>query len=877
MKKNSWSVVAKCFILAGLILSFSIMGISLVYSQEKDNPCQLGDLYLEAGKIDKAEDFFADLLKSNPKLPCAISGMKKVISQRELLLQEYCDSKNYDMTWPLFDSLLAQSTSDPTIQKEYYGALTAVAPTPEPEETPSPSETPTISSYEIAEALKELGRPDLAYLQIQTAIAEDPLYFMATEAKTTDVIETSTTEDDTKDETQSDVYEGKLKRSFYVWVEKAKAAIIEFLEFIGVLLAGGLSVYYLIRMLIYHFCCKFDIGDFTEGVDISCKPKEGFQALVEREIWRLSSRNGLKERDIVYQPLQDIDLSSTTLFKLGEISQVMKILNFIFPPRLVVLTGTLHYSSKKGAGVTLQIVLKKNRIIDEITLWQSEYDPQYKASSQSAEPEYFYRLAEPSALWLAWHLQTNFNGQYDCGIIRCLKRIIGSEKRNRLDLRKNFGTDNINSYLLNYIASKYMEKDLVSKDATDYLLKSYYSDPNNRLTLFNMANQKIAQISEEYFKTNNPPDKKVMIDYEEPKKLLEKIERLSWNVTSSIPEQDTDSMLKEVPLEKVGKEEVIDSIRVLTKYHLGALHGYLYILKDFPKGKSEDFENYKKYYLECAQILEKLQDIENIKHKMLINYELKEMIQAAIDGMHNFSSLVKNEGETEKLIEIQDKNIVISASLAYNWACNEANAAGYLNSLDKKPLKKIKEHIAKAKKYLAIAIRNDPSLETWSKSDPDLNPLWKLKSKSVSPPQPNRYKYPRSLEDIFGISPVYVAKLKAISGMLNSDDLLKAGAEESGRVYIHRRTKLPLDLIEEWVKLADLMRVEWIDGSHAKLLLASGVDSVIKLKRQDAKKLLSLIGKTNKEYAFSNQLPSVEELKEWISSAQKLEILFEEN
>ena len=846
-------------ILVGCILILIIFTPRSVYSEEAENPCILGELYLQAGKLTEAEGVFAGLLENNPQLACAISGLESIARQRKQLLENYISAGDYEKASDLFDLMLAQPVVDDAIIAQYQTMLTAVALTPTPEETPTPIPTATPNSYAKAEALLQLGRPDLAYAQLETAVMDNPEFFLIAKTPSLDA---STLES---------------KNTLFARSEEYKAKFLQLIELAGLFIICLIISIYLWRLIRSLLRCSFDIGEFKEGSGVECKPKDSFQSMVEREIWRLTERNGLNNRNIVYQPLDDITINESTLFKVNEVGQIIKVINQLFPPNLITLTGMLHYSEKKGAGVTLQLLKRKDQIIDEATLWQIGYDSEF-STSQNATSECFYKLAEPSALWLAWHLQTNFKSQCDCGIIRFFKRLLGSEKNNRLNLIKSYGTDNLNSYIFNYVASKHMEKGLTLKEAMSDLLLSYSYDPNNRLALFNLANQKIALISEDLANGKNQTNKKeTEIDYKAPEKLLEKIERLSKNVMPSNRDQDSDATVQEISLGKGGRKEVIDSIRVLAKYHLGAIYGYLYVLKGFPNGKNVDFEKYKKTYKECEQILEKLREIERKKHKTLINNDLKEMIQAAIDGMYDLSELVKSKGKAEKLIDINDKYELISASLAYNLACNESHMAGYLNSLDKKPEEKIKEHIAKAEQYLSIAIKDHPEFEIWSKSDPDLKPLWDLTSKPTPPAIPSKYKYPRSLEDIFGISPVYVAKLKAISGMLNSDDLLKAGAEESGRVYIHRRTKLPLDLIEEWVKLADLMRVEWIDGSHAKLLLASGVDSVIKLKRQDVKKLLSLIGKTNKEYAFSNQLPSVNELKEWIASAQKLEILFEEN
>jgi tetratricopeptide (TPR) repeat protein len=871
MKKNSWSVIAKCFILAGLLLSFGITRISSVYSQEEGNPCQLGDLYLEAGRINKAEDYYADLLKSNPELPCAISGMEKVTSQRELLLKEYYDSENYNMTWPLFNTLLAQSTSNPTIQNEYYKVLTAIAPTPEPEDTPSPSETPTISSYEIAEALVQLGRPDLAYLQIQTAIAEDPSYFSATEIAPTDTTAPSITPDGTESVTSKKMYEGKIENSFYAWTEKVKVYAIEVIEFIGIALAVLLIVFYLYRIFLHLFICKFDIGEFKEGVDITCKPKDSFQAMVEREIWRLSSRNGLNERDIVYQPLEDIDLSGTTLFKLSEIGQIIKVLNNLLPPKLIVLTGTLHYSNKKGAGVTLQMVMRKKSIIDEITLWQSDYDPQFPSSTQTPESECFYKLAEPAALWVAWHLRTKFMGKCDCAVSRWFRERDFKKPNHKLDLVKTFGTANLSSYLNNYIGSQYFRYCPDKVEGKQFLITAYDLDRQNRQAIFNLSNVDIYNITKKYL-TKKPPESK--IDYSKPRKLLENVIRLSDNVILEKHTEENSSTMESEKPDENDPGRVVDSIKALAYYHLGAISEYEYILNGY-QGKVPDEIN--NHFMKCKKVLGEIEknakeDKKKNKEKMISN-ELEEMIIAAIDGSKCLLA-ISETGEDECHKDYD----VISASLAYNLACNEATIAGYLDAKKtkkqtKSEKEKIKRYLENASKNLADALQDAPSLEPWSKYDPSLDALRKIMVEYEVTPKLREYSYPRALGDIFAISPVHVEKMKKVPGLATSDDLLKAGADKAGRKYLQRRTKLPLCLLENWIKQADLMRVEWISGAYAELLIRSGVDSIAELRKQNGIKLRTKMDRIHKANPLDDYLPSSIELDKWIVKAKSLGII----
>jgi predicted flap endonuclease-1-like 5' DNA nuclease len=102
------------------------------------------------------------------------------------------------------------------------------------------------------------------------------------------------------------------------------------------------------------------------------------------------------------------------------------------------------------------------------------------------------------------------------------------------------------------------------------------------------------------------------------------------------------------------------------------------------------------------------------------------------------------------------------------------------------------------------------------------------------------------------------------------ESLLREGATLEGRSRLARETGKARHLISRWVQLADLMRVDGVGGDYSALLWQAGVTSIPELGRQETENLEKLLDSTNQRRRLVNRLPSSEQIKDWITQAQKL-------
>jgi predicted flap endonuclease-1-like 5' DNA nuclease len=130
-----------------------------------------------------------------------------------------------------------------------------------------------------------------------------------------------------------------------------------------------------------------------------------------------------------------------------------------------------------------------------------------------------------------------------------------------------------------------------------------------------------------------------------------------------------------------------------------------------------------------------------------------------------------------------------------------------------------------------------------------------------------------ALEEIpQAIPPTDAAKLKA-AGVATTFALLEKGGEPPARKALSKQTHIKESMLEQWIQMADLLRVKGIGPDVARLLSAAGVKTVAQLKSQDAKALSDTITKINDKDHLSQNPPSVEHLDAWIKQAQTLPIV----
>jgi predicted flap endonuclease-1-like 5' DNA nuclease len=125
------------------------------------------------------------------------------------------------------------------------------------------------------------------------------------------------------------------------------------------------------------------------------------------------------------------------------------------------------------------------------------------------------------------------------------------------------------------------------------------------------------------------------------------------------------------------------------------------------------------------------------------------------------------------------------------------------------------------------------------------------------------------IQDIEGIGETYAAKFHA-ADVQTTDDLLKKGGTPKGRVDLASATGLTENQILEWVNRADLYRISGIGSEYADLLEASGVDTVAELAQRDGNNLSAKLKAVNDEKKKVRNMPSAEQVGQWVEQAKSL-------
>jgi len=130
------------------------------------------------------------------------------------------------------------------------------------------------------------------------------------------------------------------------------------------------------------------------------------------------------------------------------------------------------------------------------------------------------------------------------------------------------------------------------------------------------------------------------------------------------------------------------------------------------------------------------------------------------------------------------------------------------------------------------------------------------------------------LEKIQGVSRAHIEAIKAV-GITNVKQLLDAGARPRLRFALSQKTKVPLDAIDELIKLSDLCRISDIKGVRTRLLFDTGFDTIEKIAVQDPEEMRAQIRKINERENITTRHPTLIETKFWVEQAKNLSKLIE--
>ena len=110
----------------------------------------------------------------------------------------------------------------------------------------------------------------------------------------------------------------------------------------------------------------------------------------------------------------------------------------------------------------------------------------------------------------------------------------------------------------------------------------------------------------------------------------------------------------------------------------------------------------------------------------------------------------------------------------------------------------------------------------------------------------------------------------AAKGIATPEELLEKGASPQGRKEIAEETGIRAKLLLEWANHVDLFRIKGVSKEYADLLEASGVDTIPELAQRNPENLCQQLVEVNDKKELVRQLPSDDQVKEWIEQAKEL-------
>lgn len=139
----------------------------------------------------------------------------------------------------------------------------------------------------------------------------------------------------------------------------------------------------------------------------------------------------------------------------------------------------------------------------------------------------------------------------------------------------------------------------------------------------------------------------------------------------------------------------------------------------------------------------------------------------------------------------------------------------------------------------------------------------------VNPHDPIEVKMRKKLQFVEGIGDVYSQKLAEV-GILTTGKLMVEGVTRTGRQELAEKTGISEKLILKWLNEIDLYRIKGIGSEYADLLESAGVDTVPELAQRNPDNLYQALANTNQEKNLVRQLPTQDQVKEWVEQAKQL-------
>jgi predicted RecB family nuclease len=87
---------------------------------------------------------------------------------------------------------------------------------------------------------------------------------------------------------------------------------------------------------------------------------------------------------------------------------------------------------------------------------------------------------------------------------------------------------------------------------------------------------------------------------------------------------------------------------------------------------------------------------------------------------------------------------------------------------------------------------------------------------------------------------------------------------------IAKQSGIKEELILEWINHIDLCRIKGVAAEFADLLEEAGVDTVVELSNRNPARLHEKLSSVNEAKKLVRQLPSLEQVQDWIEQARLL-------
>lgn len=133
---------------------------------------------------------------------------------------------------------------------------------------------------------------------------------------------------------------------------------------------------------------------------------------------------------------------------------------------------------------------------------------------------------------------------------------------------------------------------------------------------------------------------------------------------------------------------------------------------------------------------------------------------------------------------------------------------------------------------------------------------------------------PFKLRDFRGVDPKHVTRLAEV-GVDDTKMMLEAGRTPLMRRELSEKSGLDIGVIEEFVKLSDLARIQGVKGIRARLYYDAGFDLLEKLRNVTSATLLAVTREFVERTGFDGIAPLPKEAESAISTARKMPDLVE--